>query len=144
MQEKRNSFWDVVGPDRRNRFFSIGSHPSSNMKRLCFVAFVSLFPLFGVLIAFAFWLPAVILFGGFILVIYLLARVNQRRPQDYRAWHPWFAWHPVRTKNGHRWAWLEWIERSGWGGLDVESYWYWEYRRFGEKTPSFNEEAAGL
>lgn len=38
-----------------------------------------------------------------------------REERDWRLWHPWFAWHPVKTHPGWgrpTWVWLETIERS--------------------------------
>lgn len=53
-------------------------------------------------------------------------------------WHQWFAWHPIRLKDGRR-VWLETVEcREIFGKMivsldymmdDVECEgWYWEYR----------------
>lgn len=46
---------------------------------------------------------------------------------DFRDWHRWFAWHPVKVSD-HDVRWLEVVERKGtyqWWG---DSYWNWEYR----------------
>lgn len=48
-----------------------------------------------------------------------------------RAWHKWFAWHPIMVKD-HDCRWLEYVERSGkfwasWG----DSGWNWSYRDVG-------------
>jgi hypothetical protein len=34
--------------------------------------------------------------------------------EDIEAWHPWFAWYPVRVPDGegfHKMVWWEWIEK---------------------------------
>lgn len=45
-----------------------------------------------------------------------------------KAWHPWFAWHPVRVGNRDC-RWLETVERKGqfFGGYGGD-FWEWEYR----------------
>jgi len=39
---------------------------------------------------------------------------------------PWFAWRPVRIRDGLNWVWLEWITRQR---LHTRfySYWYYEF-----------------
>ena len=36
-------------------------------------------------------------------------------------WHPWFAWHPVRTPGA--WAWMSWVMRRGLLCFDGEAEW---------------------
>jgi hypothetical protein len=51
-----------------------------------------------------------------------------RRFNARRQWHPWFAWHPVRT-GPRECRWLETLERKGeyHGGMRG-SWWSYEYR----------------
>lgn len=55
----------------------------------------------------------------------------QEREAAKKAWHRWFAWHPVRIGDSHDCRWLETVERKGelhscgsFGG----DWWTWEYR----------------
>lgn len=37
--------------------------------------------------------------------------MGMAEPPRHEPWHPWFAWHPVRT-DWHGWRWLVTIERQ--------------------------------
>ena len=45
-------------------------------------------------------------------------------------WHRWFAWHPVWCGPKGRRRWLEYVERKGTVGRDMdgECWTYWDYR----------------
>jgi hypothetical protein len=46
-----------------------------------------------------------------------------------RAWHLWFAWHPVRIGDSRQCVWLEKVERKGEFYFDsMGGSWAWEYR----------------
>lgn len=59
-----------------------------------------------------------------------------RRSLAYLRWRPWYAWHPVKLRDGS-WVWFGWVDRiRGWRAYDVcDGYGLehcergiWEYR----------------
>lgn len=46
---------------------------------------------------------------------------------DYRLWHNWFAWRPVKTDTG--WVWFETIKRRGAWCVSTDPIWNWRYAR---------------
>lgn len=42
------------------------------------------------------------------------------------AWHPWWAWHPVRIDT--EWVWLERVQRIGFYSIGYGGDWTWDYK----------------
>lgn len=45
---------------------------------------------------------------------------------NYKEWHRWFAWYPVKLKNNQR-VWLEYVERKL-DGYTIDYIACWSYR----------------
>jgi hypothetical protein len=49
-----------------------------------------------------------------------------KKRRDYKIWHRWFAWFPLKTQDG-TWVWLETIWRR-FDGLTIDYIEVWNYR----------------